>query len=83
MNRDIVVAQAQAALALLGFSVLGMMRRDKTQTESAVFAAHRSVEEPVEILRMKVRLFSLLNAGRKVQFHRQVHDVAESALLVP
>jgi hypothetical protein len=35
MNRDIVVAQVQAALALLGFSVFSMMRRDKTQTESA------------------------------------------------
>jgi hypothetical protein len=33
MNRDIVVAQVQAALALLGFSVFSMMRRDKTQTE--------------------------------------------------
>ena len=53
MNRDIVVAQVRAALALLGLSVLGMMRRDKTQTESAVFAAHRAVEEPVEILKMK------------------------------
>jgi len=39
---------------LIGFSVLGMMRRDKTQTESAVFAARQSVEDPVEILRMKV-----------------------------
>ncbi|MCK4394811.1 hypothetical protein KAX17_18080 [Candidatus Bipolaricaulota bacterium] len=54
MSRDIVVAQVRAALAFLRFSVLGMMRRDKTQTESAVFAAHRSVEEPVEILTMKV-----------------------------
>ena len=56
MNRDIVVAQVRAALALLGFSVLGMMRRDKTQTESAVFVARRSVEGPVEILGMKVTL---------------------------
>jgi len=54
MNHDIVVAQVRAALALLGFFVLGMMRRDKTQTESAVFAARWSIEEPVEILRMKV-----------------------------
>jgi len=35
MNRDIVVTQVRVALALLGFSVLAMMRRDKTQTESA------------------------------------------------
>ena len=34
MNRDIVVEQVQSALALLGVSVLSMMRRDKTQTES-------------------------------------------------
>ena len=54
MNRDIVVAQVPGALALIGFWVLGMMRRGKTQMEFAVFAAHRSVEEPVEILRMKV-----------------------------
>jgi len=54
MNRNIVVAQVRASMALLGFSVLGMMRRDKTQTESAVFAARRSVEKPVEILKMKV-----------------------------
>ena len=53
MNRDIVVAQVQASMAILGFCVLGMMRR-KTQTESAVFAARWSVEEPAEILRMKV-----------------------------
>ena len=54
MNRDIAVAQVRVALALLGFSVLGMMRRGKTQMEFAVFAAHRPVEEPVEIPRMKV-----------------------------
>jgi hypothetical protein len=53
MNCDIVVEQVRAALALLGFCVLGMMRR-KTQVESAVFAARWSVEEPVEILKMKV-----------------------------
>jgi len=35
MNRDMVVAQIRAALAMLGFSVLSMMRRDKPQTESA------------------------------------------------
>jgi len=34
MNRDIVVAQVQAALVLIGFSMFGMMRR-KTQVESA------------------------------------------------
>jgi len=52
MSRDIVVAQVREALVLIGFSVLGMMRRDKTQTESAVFAARRSVDESAEILRM-------------------------------
>jgi len=35
MNRDTVVAQVRAALAMLGLAVLGMMRRDKAQTESA------------------------------------------------
>jgi len=35
MNRDIVVAQVRAALVMLGLAVLGMMRRDKTETESA------------------------------------------------
>ncbi|MCK4391924.1 hypothetical protein KAX17_03375 [Candidatus Bipolaricaulota bacterium] len=35
INCDIVVAWVRAALALLGVCVLGMMRRDKTQTEFA------------------------------------------------
>jgi hypothetical protein len=48
------VAQVRVVLALLGFSVLSMILRDKTQTESAVFATRWSVEEPIEILRMKI-----------------------------
>ena len=47
-----------------GLAVLGMMRRDKTQTESAVFAAHRSVEEPVEILKMKVSYLLFIDRFR-------------------
>jgi hypothetical protein len=54
MTRDIAVEQVRAALAMLGFSALGIMLRDKMQTKSAVFAARWSIEKPVEILRMQV-----------------------------
>jgi len=58
-----VVGQARAALVLIGFSVLGMMRR-KTQVESAVFAARWPVEKPVEILRMKVSYLLFIDRFR-------------------
>jgi len=70
---------------MLGFSLLSIMLRDKTQTKSAVFAdpfRSQSKKAP-NILRMEGWLFPPFNVGRKVQFHRRVHDVAESALLVP